>query len=307
MTARSRFVVGVAMAAVLAAAHSVAQGGGAIGPGAADGGAAAAELSRLSKAAGGTVGLAVIHVETGRTTEVNGGRSLPLYSVFKLPLAVALLKDVEQNRLRLDQEVHIDPREAVRGAVENAALWRAPVDRSVRELLELSLVRSDNTSSDALLRLAGGPAEVTRDLAALGATGIVIRQPIRAFLASPHRPHPNTASPLAMARLLSRIQKGELLQPAEREMVLGLMAQSTTGLKRIRGGLPPGTPVADKSGTGPAGTATNDVGLVTLPGARGHLAVAVFVVGSKRPLEVQEKVIADVARAVYDAYTQPRR
>jgi beta-lactamase class A len=220
---------------------------------------------------------------------------------------VAVLDDVEHGRLGLDQKVHVTPQEAVRGSVENAALWRTPVDRSVRELLELSMVRSDNTSSDALLRLAGGPAAVTRDLAALGFGGIVIRQPVRAFMASPGRPHANTASAVAVAQLLSGIQKGEVLQPAGREMVLGFMSQATTGRNRIRAGLPPGTPVGDKSGTGPAGTATNDVGIVTLPGGQGHLALAVFVVGSTRPLEAQEKVIAAVARAAYDAYAnQPR-
>jgi beta-lactamase class A len=84
-------------------------------------------------------------------------------------------------------------------------------------------------------------------------------------------------------------------------VLLGFMAAATTGLHRLRGGLPEGTPVADKTGSGPGGSATNDVGIVTIPGGKGHLAVAVLVSGSKRPVEAQEKLIADVARAVYDA------
>ena len=84
------------------------------------------------------------------------------------------------------------------------------------------------------------------------------------------------------------------------------MGSATTGLRRIRGGVPEGTPVADKTGSGPGGSASNDVGIVTLPGGQGHLAVAVLVSGSKKPVAAQEKLIADVARALYDANVAPR-
>lgn len=51
-------------------------------------------LKALCGSASGDFGVAVIHVETGRTALIEGARPLPLYSVFKLPLAVAVLKDV---------------------------------------------------------------------------------------------------------------------------------------------------------------------------------------------------------------------
>ena len=64
-------------------------------------------------------------------------------------------------------------------------------------------------------------------------------------------------------------------------MLITLMEQSTTGLKRIRGRLPAGTIVADKTGT-LAGT-VNDVGFITLPDNNGHIAIVVFVKGSEAP------------------------
>ena len=62
--------------------------------------------------------------------------------------------------------------------------------------------------------------------------------------------------------------------------------------------------MAEKTGTGAPGTSTNDVGLVTLPDG-GHLAVAVLLSGSKLALEEQEKLIAEVARAAYEANAAP--
>lgn len=265
-------------------------------------------LRLLCRSVGGTVGAAVVHVETGRTIEVLGRRPLPLYSVFKLPLAVAVLKDVEEGRLRLDQKVRVTPAEVIPGSAENADLWPGPADRTLREMLELSIVRSDNTSSDKLLELVGGPGALTRRLTALGISGVTIRRSIREFLAARDRPHPNTASALDLARLLSRLQKGEILRADSRETLFGFMSAATTGLHRLRGGLPEGTAVGDKtgSGSGPNGSVTNDVGIITLPEGKGHLAMAVLISGSKRPVEAQEKLIADVARAVYDANVSAR-
>jgi len=246
--------------------------------------------------------VAVTHVETGRTVAIQGSRRLPLYSVFKLPLAVSVLKEVEDGRLRLDQKVRVTPAEVVPGAPENTALWRAPAERTIRELLELSIVRSDNTSSDKLLQLVGGPEVVTRRMRTLGFSDIEVRRPVREFASL--RIHPNTATPIDLAGLLSRLQTGGILQPASCQLLLGFMAQATTGANRLRAQLPPGTPVADKTGTGPAGSVTNDVGIITLPEGKGHLAMAVLVSGSKRPAEAQEKLIADLARAAYDAYVR---
>jgi beta-lactamase class A len=259
-----------------------------------------------SRSVGGTVGIAAVHVETGRTVEVQGRRPLPLYSVFKLPLAVAILKEADDGRLRLDQKVKVTAAEVVSGAAENAGLW--PGERTLRDTIELAIARSDNTSADKLLELAGGPGALTRRLAALGIRGITVRKSVREFLADRKNPHPNTAPALDMARLLVRLQKGEILKPASRDLLFGFMAGATTGRQRIRAGVPAGTPVGDKTGSGPAGSATNDVGIVTLPDGS-HLALAVLVTGSKQPLAAQEKVIADVARAAYDAYVagQPRR
>jgi len=302
--ARYGFVVAAAVAAALGAVPASPQAAKAQSG---DGGLAQ-RWRAASRSVGGTVGIAAVHVETGRAVEVQGRRPLALYSVFKLPLAVAILKDVDEGRLRLDQKVKVGAAEIVQGSAENARLWPAPTDRTLREMLELSIARSDNTSTDKLLELAGGPGALTRRLSALGIQGVTVKKSVREFLADRRHPHPNTASALDLARLLVRLQKGEILKPASRDLLLGFMAGATTGQQRIRAGVPAGTPVADKTGSGPAGSATNDVGIVTLPDGS-HLALAVLVTGSKRPVAAQEGAIADAARAAYDAYVadQPRR
>jgi beta-lactamase class A len=107
---------------------------------------------------------------------------------------------------------------------------------------------------------------------------------------------------IALSKLLSALQRGQILGPAERNVLWDMMARSPTGVRRLRGALPPGTPTRDKTGTARDGKATNDVGVITLPLDRGHLAMAVLIANSKLTFEEQERLIAELGRAAYDAY-----
>lgn len=264
-------------------------------------------LKTISDGAQGTVGLAVVHIESGKSISLNGQSQLPLYSVFKLPLAIAVLKDVEENHLRLDQKVQATPADIVAGTPGNTALWEKPVTYEVRELIDYSISRSDNTSAEKQLELVGGPQKVTERMRALGFQNLHIHTTVAEYVKT--RQNPNTGTADDLAKLLVQLHQGKLLQPIHTKLLIGLMERATTGLNRLRGDLPEGTIVADKTGSGEKDDATqsakvtNDVGIITLPADRGHLAIAVLVSGSKLPDAAQEKLIADVARAAYDAYT----
>ena len=265
-----------------------------------------ARLKTIADHAGGNASVSVIHVETGRSASVNGSAKLPLYSVFKLPLAVAVLKDVEEKRLQIDQKVAVNPSDIVPGVPSNTRMWLKPVERSISELIDVSIALSDNTSSDKLLQLVGGPDAVTRRMRSFGFEQIQIQTTIRDFLNT--RKNQNTGSADALAKLLARLHKGEILQPAGQEVLIGSMKRATTGLRRLRGKLPAGTVVADKTGSGEPNettkipNTTNDVGLITLPNNGGHLAIAVLLNSSSLSAAEQEKVIADIARAAYDEF-----
>ncbi|MFM8349166.1 MAG: serine hydrolase, partial [Bacteroidota bacterium] len=69
---------------------------------------------------------------------------------------------------------------------------------------------------------------------------------------------------------------------------------------RIKGLLPAGTQVRHKTGT--IGVATNDVGIITLPGDAGHLVIAAFVRSSEKEIPARENAIAQVARVLHDHF-----
>src|SRR5512134_280532 len=65
------------------------------------------ELARLAPLADGTVGLAAVHVESGRSVTINTGVRFPMASVRKLPVALLLLALVDEGKERLDRVVEL--------------------------------------------------------------------------------------------------------------------------------------------------------------------------------------------------------
>lgn len=268
-------------------------------------------LQAICDRANGTVALSLVHIESEKSISINGKSKLSLYSVFKLPVAIAVLKAVDENRLKLDQKIHVTPAELVPGTPGNDALWQRPVDRTVAELIEVSISRSDNTSTDKLLQLVGGPSGVTERLQSLGFQDLDIHSTIAQYVKT--RQNPNTGSADDLVQLLVQLHQGKILQASQQNLLVQFMQRANTGLHRLRGDLPAGTLVADKTGSGELDEATqtpkatNDVGLIQLPSGRGNLAIAVLVNNSKLSVAAQEKLIAEIARATYDFFvTDPR-
>jgi beta-lactamase class A len=255
----------------------------------------------LAAKAGGKVGISVLHVESGRSVSVSGREWAPLQSVFKLPLAIAVLQEVQGGQLSLDQMLTVTAVDRAPGVASNEKKWNeVPRTVSIRQLLEYSLVDSDNTSSDKLLDLIGGPAALTGRMQSLGFQGIVVRARTKAMGASGELPNEGTAE--ALVQLLAAVARGGILEANQRALLWDLMGRARTGERRIRAGLPAGTQVLDKTGTGGNGSATNDVGLVTLPENAGHLAIAVLISASSLPPRAQEDLIAEIARTAFDSF-----
>jgi beta-lactamase class A len=291
----------------------------------------------LAKPSGGVVGATAIHLETGRRVALNGGDRFPMASTFKVPVAVQLLTRVDKGELKLDQMIEIKVSDLHPGSGTLADLFNKPgLSLSVRNLLELMLLISDNSATDVCLRLAGGADAVNARMRELGIEGISVNRSTAQLIAdwigvtglpSEESWNPamfstlfaavkpeeqsaaakrfeadarDTSTPDGMAALLARIFRREVLKPDTGDLLLDIMRRCRTGDQRLKGILPALTEVAHKTGT--IGGTTNDVGIMTLPDGAGHVAIAVFVKSSTNAVPARERVIAEIARAVHDYY-----
>jgi beta-lactamase class A len=265
-------------------------------------------VEEIARETGGPVGAAAVVIEGGEVVSFNGARRFPMQSVYKMPIGMAVLRAVDEGRLRLTQKIFVRPEDLVPERLHSPLRDANPrgVELTLRELIRLMIAESDGTASDVLLGLAGGAEKVTEYLRGLGVDGVTVATTERAMAQGDEQvQYGNWATPESMLGLLRVLQEWRGLSPASRKLLLDFMLKSTPGPRRLKGMLPAGTPVAHKTGTSNTvegiTRATNDVGIVTLPDGR-HMAVAVFVSATKAGADVREGVIAKIARAAWDCW-----
>jgi len=250
--------------------------------------------------------------------DLNPDANPPMQSVFKFPLAVAVLHRAEEGKLFPNQHpgqsldeilntpVRYLPGDVIPPPNYSPLQDRYPqgdVDVPLRELITLSVSKSDNTASDILLRILGGPAVLDSYIHSLEISGFHVLDNEKSLHATNALQYRNTFSPRAATQLLRLMADRSPLTPASTRFLNDIMLNATSGPHRIHGDLPEGTPVAHKTGT--SGTtdgmdaATNDIGLITLPNGR-RLAIAIFITDARASPEAIEHVMAQIARAAYD-------
>ena len=294
------------------------------------------EIERLVEGSGGTVGVGAFHIESGRSVWLNGDVRFPMASTYKVPIAVQLLSRVDRAEISLADMIELEPTDIHPGSGTISNLFDDPgVVLSVRNLLELMLLISDNSATDLSLSTAGGPDAVNARMAELTITELSVNRPTSVLIADfsgveaptdgkitideflhrasgvtePERDAAraafstdprDTSTPRAMVRLLESVWKGSALSAESTELFKDILLRVQTGVGRIKGVLPPGTEVGHKTGT--IGGTTNDVGYIYLPDEAGHVITVVFVKDSTHPVGTREVTIAQISRAIYDYF-----
>ena len=233
----------------------------------------------------------------------------PMQSVFKLPLVMTVLHQVELGKFSLDQPVRFRPEDRILPHVYSPLQDKYPdggVDVPLRELLRLTVSLSDNVGADILLRLVAGAKVVDSYIAGLGVRGFHLRDSEAVLHHDLKAQYRNWFEPAGAVQLLRRINSNSPLTVEHTGLLLGWMTPAAR-TKRLDGELPAGTLVAHKSGSSDVvagvAAATNDIGLIPLPDGR-RIAIAVFVTDSSADEVTRERVIARIARAAYDASLQ---
>jgi len=265
------------------------------------------QIRDIAADARGKVSVACSLPGTPLNCDLNPTTHAPMQSVFKLPLVLTILHQVEQGKFTLEQPIPFRTSDLILPKPHSPLQDKYPqagVDVRLRDLMQMTVTFSDNTAADMLLGLAGGPKAVNDYIVSLGVTGFHLRDDERAL----HRKHDlqyrNWFAPRGAVQLLRRISDHSPLTPEHTALVQDWMS-SPSG--RLEADLPSGTRVFHKSGSSDVdngiAAATNDIGLIALPDGR-QLAVAVFVSDSRADGATRLQVIARIGRCVYDYAAQ---
>jgi beta-lactamase class A len=233
-------------------------------------------LKALHKRIGGRLGVHVLDSQSGKRIAYDDQSRYAMASTFKLPLAAALLWQVDHGAFRLSHTLPIS-KEILKphSPVVEAKLASGSTAMTITELCSAVVVHSDNAAANVLLAGLGGPDGFTKFMRSIG-DQVTRLDRLEPELNSnvPGDPR-DTTTPRAMVDSLLRIFTQDVLSLTSRAMLIDWMSNARTGLDRVRGGLPKSWPSGDKTGTGANG-AVNDL-CIAYPPDRRPIFIAVYM------------------------------
>lgn len=257
-------------------------------------------IANLVKPFYAKIGVSILHLESKDTLTYNGTARLPMLSVYKFPIALAVLSQVDKGDFAMDQQIQI-LKDLIHPDEEEIVSSNFPSGKaSIENLLTQMLVYGSNTACDVLLDAIGGPKKVQRYIRRLGIDNIVIANTEKEIQLNKAVKYKNWSTANEMVKLLSIAYSQNILTTASFTFLWNKMSATMTGPDRLRGLLPKETIVAHRTGTSNNGY--NDIGIIHLPNGK-HLAVAVFISDAKGSIEYYNRLIAQIGKLAWDYYS----
>jgi beta-lactamase class A len=222
-------------------------------------------LDRGAAALAGSAGLIAMDVDGVVRYERAADETYPAASVIKIPILMTVHADAAEGRLSLDERLAVG--EHLPGT---GVLGRVPgvTDLTIRDHAMLMTIVSDNTSTNRLMERVG-VERIAERMREWGCARTELRRKMFDFEAA-DRGLDNVATPRELAGLLLRLVRGELVDRATSDVVLGVL-EATQDDALIRRYLPARARVAHK--TGSLEQVRNDAGVIWGSSERPVIAV----------------------------------
>ncbi len=295
------------------------------------------QIQNIAAAADMHIGAAVWHIESDTRLDVNGDEPFPMASAFKIPILATACRQLAEGLISLDSRVPLRDEDKSLGS-GILPFFEAGLEPSVRDLLTLMIIISDNSATDIMVDYLGGAAVVEGYMHELGLREIFFKlnckdllrhafppeaadlpiedlvkwtvenDILRDGLAFSKGPENNVSTANAMNALLQRMH-ADLFPDEVRALAFDILRKQQYS-QRIPRFLPPGTKAANKTGT--IGGIRNDSGIITIS-PDSHLILTIFSewdeasvwnqpkAQHQRVFEV-ETAMGEIGRAAYDAF-----
>ena len=191
-------------------------------------------IGRNTRSVNATWGIYIKSLDTHEEVAIHPDRQMETMSTIKIPLMVEVFEQIKAGRLSLANrytlaEGDIQPGTGTLQHMDPGAVM------TVKDLITMMIIVSDNTAAEVLYRMVGGPEAVNARLQALGLTNTrAIHLPSQWFqglLAAESPEHfyregkyrYGLTTPREMAQLLEMMERRTLVDAASSELMLQIM------------------------------------------------------------------------------------
>lgn len=191
-------------------------------------------IERITRSVNATWGIYVKSLETGEEIALDADRQMETMSTIKIPLMVEALEQVKAGRFKLDDKYTLRQEDIRPGTGVIQRLDPGAV-LTVKDLLTLMIVVSDNTATEVMYRMVGGPEAVNRRMETLGLkrtratstpaawfAGLRAAPSSEAFYREGKLPF-GLSTAREMGALLEMMERGTLVDKSSSELMLQIM------------------------------------------------------------------------------------
>lgn len=266
---------------------------------------AARVRERMQQVPGAEVGVAFRSLGSpSDTLYIDADVEMHAASTMKVPVMLELFRQVDSRGLSLDQKILLVNQfgSIVDGSLyslksgddSDSSVYRMVGDRvSVRDLMYHMITRSSNLATNALIALVGA-RRTTAAMRSLGAEKIQVLRGVEDDKAY-EKGMNNTTTARDLAIILEAIQENRAASPESCEEMRQILLHQEFN-DEIPAGLPPGTPVAHK--TGQITAHLHDAAIVYPRGSEPY--VLVILTRGIPDESVARSLMADISRMVYE-------
>jgi beta-lactamase class A len=193
-----------------------------------------ANIDRITKSVNATWGIYIKCLETGEEIALNADQQMDTMSVIKIPLMVEAFRQIEEGKFALTDRVTLTDAMKRPGTGVIRSL-DAGATLSIKDMLTLMIIVSDNTATDVMYDKVGGIEPVNRLMESYGLKSIRATGSAKvwfdAIAANPSRDDFHRqgktpfglSSPRDMGKLLEKIEKGEAVSKKASAEMLQMM------------------------------------------------------------------------------------
>ncbi len=268
------------------------------------------KIDSIAKLAKGKVCVSALNIETKDSIDYYGDEHCAMQSVFKFPIALAILDKIDKGEFSLQHKIYVKKEDY------NGYLWSPMRDSfpngnmnfTFETLIKYMVSQSDNSACDILLHHLGKPQKVEKFLHKIGIKDVAIKYNEANMQKKWKNQYKNWSTTNAMNQLLLKLYTGKIFSKTNTDFIYNVLTETSTGINRIVKLLPQGTIVAHKTGSSDTNkegitAATNDVGIITLPNGQ-HLILSIFISDAKADYDTIENTIAEIAKTIFDDYNK---
>lgn len=255
-----------------------------------------AMLQDLETKTGGRLGVFAINTANDHVIEYRARQRFPFQSTAKVVGVAVILHKSMSDKTLLQERIHYSKDDLV--AWSPITELHLKDGMTISELCAATIMYSDNTAMNLIVRRLGGVQAVTDFARATGDTSFLLEHWEPQFNSNPASLS-DTSTPEQMARSFQSYVLGSVLAKPQRALLQDWLKKNTTGDARIRSGVPRGWIVGDKTGTSRSYGVTNDIAVIWPPAGKPIILAIYFMSLNAEDNNQYDRVIADVAKLVF--------